>query len=227
MSHARKPRAASGPPGPGLTVDWLREFTEAEGLWTFDERGDRRRPHALLTSGLHSDGFVNGTRITERPDLLERVVAAHRAALLVAGEARPDWVFGSAFGAITLAHEVARALGCRAGFTEPDPSVPGALVLKRFSPDAGDTALVVEDVVTTGGSSQKTIAALEAAGVKVLPRVFALVDRSGGGALAPRAIVAAARVSPRTWKPEECPLCRQGSEAVRPKANWARLTGKA
>ncbi|MCI0343065.1 MAG: hypothetical protein L0216_18295, partial [Planctomycetales bacterium] len=136
-------------------------------------------------------------------------------------------VFGSAFGAITLAHEVARALGCRAGFTEPDPAAPGGLVLKRFSPAAGESALVVEDVVTTGGSSQKTIAVLEGAGVRVLARVFALVDRSGGGALAPRAIVAAARVTPRNWKPEECPLCRQGSEAVRPKANWARLTGKA
>lgn len=203
-----------------LTGDWSGAFAEAGGLWRHD--GEASRPHALLTSGLHSDGYVNATKLIEQPGLLERVVRDWADLIRRQPAAPPDWVAGAALGAVTLAYEFARQLGCRAAFTEPHE---GALLLKRFTWPANARVLVVEDVVTTGGSTRSTIAACEAAGAVVAPEVFALVDRSDGSVLAPRRIVPATRVAVQTWKPEECPLCRQGSEALRPKANWGRLTG--
>lgn len=197
---------------------WAEHFVAAGGLWKHD--GNAARPHALLTSGLHSDGFVNGSLLIQYPQLLNKIVRDWAETILNNGDA-PDWVCGSAFGAITIAYEMASQLGCRAAFTEP---VDGTLTLKRFPIAEGDKVIVVEDVVTTGGSTQRTIAALEAAGAVVAPEIYILVDRSDGSVLAPRRIFPATRVDVNAWRPEECPLCADGSEAVRPKANWDRLT---
>lgn len=206
-----------------LTSDggWAEHFVAAGGLWKHD--GTPARPHALLTSGLHSDGFVNGSLLIQYPALLGKIVGEWAESIGNRGDdhGAPAWVCGSAFGAITIAYEMARQLGCRAAFTEP---VDGALALKRFPIQGGDRVIVVEDVVTTGGSTLRTIAALEAAGAVVAPEVYILVDRSDGTALAPRTIVPATRVTVNAWTPEACPLCAAGSEAVRAKAHWDRLT---
>ena len=132
-------------------------------------------------------------------------------------------MFGSAFGAITIAFEFARQLECKAGFTEP---VDGALALKRFQVAAGERIIVVEDTITTGGSTKITIAALEATGAVIAPEVYLLVDRTDGEVLAPRRLHAAARIQVQAWDAADCPLCAEGSEAIRPKANWTQLTGR-
>lgn len=227
---------------------WIGEFSDAGGLWRFDPQGDPKRPHALLTSGLHSDAFVNTTFLISRPDLLKKVTGDWRTQLArladpagkgPAGAAlAPTWIVGSAFGAITLAYEFARQMSCRAGFTEPEG---GTLICKRFPIGPDDRVCVVEDVVTTGGTTKQTITACRNAGARVLPWIFVLVDRSDGKAFAdvklpaadgsgdaPPTLVACAKLAEvRTWKPDECPLCAQGSEAVRPKGNWGKLTGKS
>jgi orotate phosphoribosyltransferase len=199
---------------------WAEHFVAAGGLWKHD--GNAARPHALLTSGLHSDGFVNGSLLIQFPQLLNKIVRDWSETIAGNGGA-PDWVCGSAFGAITIAYEMASQLGSRAAFTEP---VDGALTLKRFPIKEGDRVIVVEDVVTTGGSTLRTIEALEAAGATVAPEIYILVDRSDGTVLAPRTIFPATRVTVNAWSAEECPLCATGSEAVRAKANWDRLTAE-
>ncbi len=172
---------------------WAEHFVAAGGLWKHD--GKPARPHALLTSGLHSDGFVNGSLLIQFPQLLNKIVRDWAETTTSNGDA-PDWVCGSAFGAITIAYEMASQLGCRAAFTEP---VDGALTLKRFPIREGDRVIVVEDVVTTGGSTLRTIEALEAAGAKVAPEIYILVDRSDGTVLAPRTIFPARYVGPTPW----------------------------
>jgi orotate phosphoribosyltransferase len=205
-----------------MASDWMKEFTQAGALWLHS--GDPRRPHALLTSGLHSDGYVNCTYIVQSPALVRRLLTAADglAPHLPAGGV--DWVIGSPMGAITLAFAIAERLKARAGFTEKDGE---ALKLARFALEPGARVLIVEDVISTGGSTLKTIAGVRAAAerVAVLPFILCLVNRSGGAALGEFAIRAVVAPAIHSWKAEECPLCRRGSTALRPKTHWKELTG--
>ena len=135
-----------------------------------------------------------------------------------------DWVVGSALGAVTFAYAVALQTGARAGFTEKDGD---AMKLARFEVKPGQQVLVVEDTISTGGSTLKTIEGLQRAGVAaeaILPYIVCLVNRSGTNTLAGRELRALLTLDIHTWKAEECPLCKQGSAAVRPKSHWAELT---
>jgi orotate phosphoribosyltransferase len=176
--------------------DWKSEFTNVGAVWLHD--GKPERPHAVLTSGLK----------TQLPTQ------------------KIDWVIGSALGAVTFAFAVGEALGARAGFTEKDAD---AMRLARFELKPGERVLVVEDVISTGGSTLKTIAGLKAASAEkaeLLPYVVCLVNRSGQKALEGFEIRALLTLDIHTWKSEECPLCKAGSEAVRPKTHWKELTGR-
>jgi orotate phosphoribosyltransferase len=129
------------------------------------------------------------------------------------GEAIP-LVASPAVGGLIIGHEVARSLGARFQFTERDAN--GKMTLRRgFEVAAGETAVVVEDVVTTGGSSREVIDLLRDYGVKVVG-AGSIIDRSGGQADIGVPRVALATLSVTTWAPEVCPLCRQGSVAVKP-----------
>jgi len=127
-------------------------------------------------------------------------------------------------GAVTFAYAVAERLGARAGFTEKEGE---GMKLTRFEILSGARVLVVEDVISTGGSTLKTIAALESSGgqsVTILPLIVCLVNRSGAGQLGGREVRALLEPKIATWKPEECPLCKKGSVAERPKSKWKELT---
>jgi orotate phosphoribosyltransferase len=118
-----------------------------------------------------------------------------------------------ALGGILVAHEVGRALGLRALFTE---RVDGRMVLRRgFQLVPGEATVVVEDVITTGGSTRETIAAVEEAGGKVVA-AGALVDRSGGTADLGLPRAALITVSVQNYEPTECPLCAAGVPAMKP-----------
>ena len=203
-------------------TDWKKIFQEQGAIWIHD--GNPKRPHALLTSGLHSDGFVNCTFITQQPVLLQRIVSSPDGLSGSLPTEKMDWVIGSAFGAITLAYSVALELGTRAGFTEKDGE---SMKLSRFSVSSSDRVLVVEDTISTGGSTLKTIDAIVRAGIPedhILPFIVCLVNRSGKTELAGKEIRALLTLQIHSWKPEECPLCRSGSQAVRPKSHWQDLT---
>lgn len=205
-------------------IDWGKKLEEMKILWRHD--GDRAKPHALLTSGNHSKGFNNGAMLVENPLMLEGVCKDMIVELdkYLDGE-KPDYVCGPAMGAITIGHEVARQLGTKFAFTEPVQTDSGKMqILKRFEIPKGASVLVVEDAVSTGGSMVKTIDVLEGVGARVLPFVATIVNWSGSDMLGERKIAALFSGDIGMMKPEECELCKSGSEAFRPKANWDKFT---
>jgi orotate phosphoribosyltransferase len=143
-----------------------------------------------------------------------------------------DRVVGPAMGAITVAHEISRHIGfsraraCLRAYTEKETGGEGKLmVFKKTAIHSGERILPVEDVLTTGGSVNLTTTAVTLAGGIVLPFVAVLVNRSGLKEVSGKQIVALIDQPMPIWTPQECPLCKEGSEAIRPKGteNWARL----
>lgn len=185
-------------------------LTERETLDRYEKRGGLLRGHFRLTSGLHSDVYLQSALVLQHPEdaaaLGEALAAAFR-------NARVQVVLAPAIGGILVAHEVARALGVRALFAEREG---GTMRLRRgFALARGERCLVVEDVITTGGSTREVVQCVEAHG-GVVVGVGSLIDRSGGAAAFPVKHVALAAVTATTYPPEACPLCQAGSQAVKP-----------
>src|SRR5581483_11560642 len=112
-----------------------------------------------------------------------------------------------------IGHEVARALGCRFIFTERDA---GRMTLRRgFQVQPGANAFVVEDVMTTGGSTREVVEVLQTAGARVLA-AGSIIDRSGGKVDLGVPRVALKTLTAQTWPPEACPLCAEGLPVVKP-----------
>ena len=185
-------------------------LTEQQVLDLYEETGALMRGHFRLTSGLHSDVYLQSALVLQHPRHAEALGAALAAALDGDGV---QTVLAPAMGGILVAHEVARALQARALFTEREE---GVMRLRRgFALAHGERCLVVEDVVTTGGSTREVVACVEAHG-GVVVGVGSLVDRSGGAAVFPMKRAALARVEASTWPPAACPLCAAGGQAVKP-----------
>ncbi len=164
--------------------------------------------HFRLSSGLHSDRYLQCALLLQYP--AEAAALGQALARRVAGLA-PVTVVSPALGGVILGHEVARALGVRAIFAERHD---GALALRRgFTLAAGERVLVVEDVVTTGGSTRETMALVRAAGSEVVG-VAALVDR--GAAQFDVPFHALLRLALPQYAPDRCPLCAQGVPLVKP-----------
>jgi orotate phosphoribosyltransferase len=122
-------------------------------------------------------------------------------------------VLAPAIGGILVAHEVARALGVRALFTEREQNV---MTLRRgFTLERDEPCLVVEDVITTGGSTREVVQCVEGLGGRVVG-VGSLIDRSGGSAAFTVKRVALATITASTFTPEDCPLCKAGGTAIKP-----------
>ncbi len=210
--------------------EWIERFTGMGAFWFHD--GNPSRPHALLTSGNHSHGFFDGSKVIEDPKILAQAmydlyIKIQNQGGDINNTANP-WVIGSALGAIDLSFQLGQLLDCRRGFTEPVIGEDGkkTMKLKRFDILPGSNALVVEDVFTTGETTRQTITALEEKGIVIWPIIGVLVNRSGENCLNGRQVVALIDRPMPIWSAEDCPLCRQGSEAIRPKANWTQLTAQ-
>jgi orotate phosphoribosyltransferase len=183
-------------------------------LQTFRETGAYLKGHFRLTSGLHSGEYLQSALVLQHPDLAQRLGRALAESMPKGQGSIARIVVSPALGGLIIGHEVARALGARFLFTERDPA--GKMTLRRgFSLTPGETAVVIEDVVTTGGSTREVIELLQAAGVQVLA-AGSIIDRSGGRVDlgVPRA--ALATLDAVSWTPEECPLCKQGLPVVKP-----------
>lgn len=190
--------------------DVLRRFTELGALLD---------GHFRLTSGLHSSNYLQCALVLQHPAEAEALGRALGEAIRERiGAVAPTAVLSPALGGLIIGHEVARALGVRAIFAE---RAEGVLTLRRgFDLDAGDRVVIVEDVVTTGGSTRETMDVARAKGATVLA-AGAVINRSGlpGPVGVPFAALAA--ITPPTYKPDACPLCARGVPVTKPGSRTA------
>jgi orotate phosphoribosyltransferase len=181
----------------------------------FQNTGAYLKGHFRLTSGLHSPEYLQSALVLQYPphaetlgrklaDLLSRLTDLSRIGLVIA----------PALGGLIIGHEVARALGMRFIFAERDADRKMSL-RRGFSIEPGERALVVEDVVTTGGSTREVIDLVRQHGGTVLA-AGSIIDRSGGaaGLGVPQTALETLKVA--TFSPDECPLCKAGQPVVKP-----------
>jgi len=185
-------------------------MTENEILDIFRRHSALLEGHFILSSGLHSDRYIQCALVLQHPDVAETLCFELAAKLRHVGA---SVVAAPALGGVIVSYEVARALAVRALFTERQD---GVMTLRRgFSLAPGEPTLVVEDVVTTGGSTRETMAAVEQAGGKVVG-VGALIDRSGGKAELGVPKTALVTLAVQNYNPVDCPLCKAGTPAIKP-----------
>ncbi|MGQ9916221.1 MAG: orotate phosphoribosyltransferase [Bryobacteraceae bacterium] len=166
--------------------------------------------HFQLSSGLHSPGYLQCALVLQHPEYAERLGRELAGRLGVAA----DVVVSPAMGGLIIGHEVARALGVRHIFAERDAA--RQMTLRRgFHVGSGERAVIVEDVITTGGSSLEVANLLRGLGAVVVGAA-SIIDRSGGTADLGVPRVALATIGIETWRPEECPLCGRGIPVEKP-----------
>ena len=184
-------------------------------LELFRSTGAYLEGHFRLTSGLHSAEYLQCALVLQHPAAAERLGRWLAQELRTLAPGKIDLVAAPALGGLIIGHEVARALGTRFVFTERDAAT-GKMTLRRgFTVAPGETAVVVEDVITTGGSTADVIDVLRAAGGRV-EAAGSLVDRSGGRADVGVPRVALATLQIAAHHLEECPLCARGIPLAKP-----------
>ncbi|HEV8429456.1 MAG TPA: orotate phosphoribosyltransferase [Pyrinomonadaceae bacterium] len=166
--------------------------------------------HFQLSSGLHSTVYLQCALVLQFPDKAEALGRAIAEKFEGQGI---ELVASPAIGGIVIGHEVARALGARFVWTEREAS---QMTLRRgFTVSPGEKTLVVEDVVTTGGSTRDTIEAIERAGAKVIAAA-SIIDRSAGGADVGVPLTALASLKVLSVEAADCDACKLGEPVVKP-----------
>jgi len=176
----------------------------------FRQTGALLEGHFLLTSGLHSSVYLQCALVLQDPRTAEefgQAIASHFR------DAGIQTVASPAIGGIVIGHEVARALGARFIWTEREN---GKMILRRgFSVAPGEKILVVEDVVTTGGSTRETFVALQSLGADV-GGAASIIDRSSGAADVGVPRIALATLDVPAVEPAVCAACLRGESAIKP-----------
>ncbi|MCA1564784.1 MAG: orotate phosphoribosyltransferase [Acidobacteria bacterium] len=182
-----------------------------EVIERFRRTGALLEGHFILTSGLHSSVYLQCALVLQHPPEAEALARALADGFAGRGI---ETVVAPAIGGIVIGYEVARALGARSLWTERDAA--GGMTLRRgFSARAGESVLVVEDVITTGGSTRETIAAMRAAGASVVGAA-SIIDRSGGRVDVGVPRIALATLDVPALAPSACPACLRGEQAIKP-----------
>src|SRR5438132_11454439 len=178
----------------------------------FRDSGALREGHFLLASGRHCPLYLEKFQVLQHPAETERLCSASGG---WATSLAADTVAGPTTGGVILAHEVGRQLGARAIYAERRDGPRGREFRRGFALTPGERVLVVDDIMTTGGSLQETIDAVRAAGGTVAGAAV-LVDRSGGAARLDVPVEALWRLDIPSYSATECPLCAKGVPAVPP-----------
>ncbi len=190
---------------------------EQKILDIFIKTGALLKGHFLLTSGRHSNIYFQCAKVLQYPEYCEMIcknIAAHYKSYGI------DTVISPAIGGIIVGQEVARQLNKRSIFAEREDI---ALTLRRgFSLDKGERVLVCEDVVTTGGSVFEVIEIVKGCGA-VVEGVGFIVDRSNGKVNFGFPQFSTVKLDAVSFSPEECPLCKQGIELVKPGSRKVKL----
>lgn len=185
-------------------------LSEKEIFDIFKRCGAILTGHFELSSGLHSPQYLQAALVLQYPEYAERL-CSELAESFRGSEI--DLVAAPALGGIVVAHEAARALRVRAIFAERQE---GKLTLRRgFFINKREGVLVVEDIITTGGSIRETIDVIRDAG-GIIKGIGALVDRSEGKAGFGFPLISLLSLTIPTYEPKACPLCKEGGIAIKP-----------
>jgi len=185
-------------------------MTEKDVLKIFDKYNALLKGHFKLSSGLHSERYLQCALVLQYPGIAEKL---SKELAKKFSKDKIDVVIGPALGGITLAYEVARALGVRGLFTERHE---GKMVLRRgFSIEKGEKVLVVEDVITTGGSTKEVVGVVKDRGGVVIG-VGSIIDRSDGKISFGVPFESLAKIKIDTFKEEDCPLCKDHIPITKP-----------
>jgi orotate phosphoribosyltransferase len=194
-------------------------MTSKDVLDRFTQLGALLEGHFRLSSGLHSPNYLQCALVLQHPaeaEALGRTLAEALVARL--GGVKPTAVLSPALGGLIIGHEVARALGVRAIFAE---RAEGVLTLRRgFDLGPADRVVVIEDVLTTGGSTRETMEVAKERGADVVA-AGAVINRSGSASPVDVPFAALAVLTPPTYKPDACPLCEQGMPVTKPGSRTA------
>jgi orotate phosphoribosyltransferase len=185
-------------------------MTDREVLDLFRQAGALLEGHFKLSSGLHSDRYLQSALVLQHPDYAEQL---GRAIAELTRHLQPTAVLSPALGGIVIGQEVGRALHVRALFAERQD---GALSLRRgFTLGPADRVLIVEDVITTGGSTRETIAVAEAAGAQVVGAA-SIIDRGSDASRLAVPLQSLVKLQVAAYEPPACPLCAKGLPVVKP-----------
>ncbi len=188
-------------------------MTPAEVTAIYERSGAMLQGHFELRSGLHSDRYLQSALALRNPADAEAL--GRGVAELFRGKGI-TLVVGPALGGIVIAHEVARSLGVPMIYAERDPDTRKMTIRRGFGASPADRVLMVEDVVTTGGGVAEAASVVAATGASIAGYAC-IMDRTGGAALpwgGPLGSLALMEL--HTWRPADCPLCAEGSKAVKP-----------
>ena len=186
-------------------------MTDNEILERLRDCGALLSGHFLLSSGAHSAEYVQCAKALQYPGVAEEL-CRHMASFW--RESEVDVVIGPAMGAVTLAYELARALNARGLFAE---RIDGKMTLRRgFTLGRDEGVLVVEDVLTTGGSAAEVIDQIVKPSDAQLVGLAAIIDRGGAPRFADMECHTLLKLDIPVYQPDACPLCKEGSPAVKP-----------
>jgi orotate phosphoribosyltransferase len=197
----------------------------------FVHNGDPKWPHAVLHSGLCSDGYINGSNALSYPSISQIFAACMERKItdaLSGNTAKKiNWIVSSSYTAIPLGKDVANLLNTRFGYTEKEGRLQ---VWRRWQIAEKETVLQVEDTITTSATTKAVRTGIREGNkneVKFVPIIATAFLRSNTRKIEEAKVVYVARFSKiQSWPPNKCPLCKAGSKPLRPKENWAELTGK-
>lgn len=191
----------------------LAAVTPSPILELFLKTGAYLQGHFRLTSGLHSGEYLQCAKVLAFPDYAEFL--GRELAKKLPNASNVQAVVSPAIGGIVIGHEVARALQTQSLFAERDNSTREMTLRRGFEIGKGERTVVIEDVVTTGGSTKEVIRLLQEGGAEVLA-AGSIIDRSGGAADVGVPRVALETLNAVTYDPDTCPLCQKGIPLVKP-----------
>lgn len=200
-----------------------RIFKACDALWMHD--GREKSPHAITTKGKHTDGYVNLSKVLCHTNLNFLFAQEMVKQFKRMTPDRPDWVVGSDHAAATLSFAVACDLEAKHDFTEKGPNKTQVWKRHQLMPET--KILRVEELITTASTVEAVLAGIEEgndAPVEFIPFILSVVNRSGMQEINGAKILSLIEFDIQTWEPDACELCDKGSEALRPKGNWERLT---
>ena len=190
----------------------LSAVTSSAILQLFLKTGAYLQGHFRLTSGLHSGEYLQCAKVLAFPEYAEFLGQEIAKKIPASGV---QVVVSPAIGGIVIGHEVARALKVRSLFAERDASTREMTLRRGFEVKPGERAVVIEDVITTGGSTKEVVRLLQGLGAEVVA-AGSIIDRSGGAADVEVPRVALETLNAVTYNPDACPLCQQGIPVVKP-----------